>query len=389
MIPYGRQDIQEEDRAAVLEVLGSDFLTQGPTIARFEQAIASYCEVAFGTAFSSATSALHGAYYALGVGRGDLVWTTPNTFVATSNAAIYLGADVDFVDIDASTLNMSVDALRAKLEVAKERGRLPKVVSPVHFAGQCCDMRQINKLAKEYGFRVVEDASHAIGGRYDGSPVGNCRYADITVFSFHPVKIMTTGEGGLATSKDPGIKARLDMFRAHGITRDETRMRDTAHGPWYYEMLELGYNYRMTDMQAALGLSQLGRVDAYVARRHEIASQYDRAFADVGIGTPEQLEGQYSGYHLYVIRWPEGLGGKSRREAFDFLRSKGLGVNVHYIPVHMQPYYQDLGFKVGQFPEAERYYSEAITLPLFPQLSAEDISYVVKCVMQCAEGGIA
>jgi len=389
MIPYGRQDIREEDRAAVLEVLASDFLTQGPAIARFESSLTAYCDVAFGTAFSSATAALHGAYYALGVRKGDLVWTSPNTFVATSNAALYLGADVDFVDIDSRTLNMSIDALRAKLERAKEEGTLPKVVSPVHFAGQCCNMREIAQLAKIYGFFVVEDASHAIGGRYEGAPVGNCRYSDITIFSFHPVKIITTAEGGLATTKDPSIKSRLDMFRAHGITREDTRMREAAHGPWYYEMLELGYNYRMTDIQAALGLSQLSRVDDYVARRHEIAGIYDREFSNVGVGRPDQLQQQYSGYHLYVIRWPDGLGGKSRREAFDFLRNKGVGVNVHYIPVHLQPYYQDLGFKVGQFPDAERYYSEAITLPLFPQLSEEDIAHVIRCVKECAAGGVA
>ncbi|ARP94075.1 UDP-4-amino-4,6-dideoxy-N-acetyl-beta-L-altrosamine transaminase [Bordetella genomosp. 13] len=384
MIPYGRQDITREDCLAVQEVLQSDFLTQGPAVGRFENAVAAYCQAAAGSAFSSATAALHGAYHALGVGAGDLVWTTPNTFVATANAALYLGADVDFVDIDAATLNMSVDALQSKLEQAKEFGRLPKVVVPVHFAGQCCDMQAIAALSKAYGFRIVEDASHAIGGRYQGHPVGSCRYSDITVFSFHPVKIITTGEGGLATTNSAELKNRMDLFRAHGVTRDGALMRASQHGAWYYEMVSLGYNYRMTDIQAALGLSQLTRVDDYVARRHDIASMYDQAFRDIGVRLPAQSKSQYSGYHLYVIRWPDGLGGRTRRQAFDYLKEHGLYVNVHYIPVHLQPYYQDLGFKLGQFPKAEEYYGEAITLPLFPGLLEGDIAHVIASVRACA-----
>lgn len=365
MIPYGRQSIDEEDVQAVVEVLHSDFLTQGPMVPAFEGAVAEYCGSLYAVAVNSATSALHIACLALGVGKGDIVWTSPITFVASANCALYCGASVDFVDIDPATYNMSVDALRDKLEKAEKEGRLPKVVIPVHFAGQSCVMREIRALADHYGFRIIEDAAHAIGGKYLGEPVGCCRYSDITVFSFHPVKIITTGEGGMALTNDKRLARRMQLLRSHGVTRDADEMTHSPEGQWYYQQVDLGFNYRMTDIQAAIGVSQMRRLDDFVIRRHQIADEYKRALEELPLILPVQLPDCYSSYHLYPIRVHQS----ERGRVFNTLRENGVGVNVHYIPVYRQPHYVQLGFKPGLCPEAEHYYAEAISLPMCPILS--------------------
>ncbi len=372
MIPYGRQEVTQADIDAVVDVLRSDFLTQGPLVPRFERKLADYCGVAHAVAVNSGTSALHIACLALGIGEGDWLWTSPNTFVASANCALYCGAKVDFVDIDSRTYNMSVPLLAEKLVVAEREGRLPKAVAVVHFAGQPCDMQAVHDLARRYGFRVIEDASHAIGARYRGEKIGNCRYSDIVVFSFHPVKIVTTAEGGAACTNDAALARRMELFRTHGITRDPQLMEREADGPWYYEQIVLGYNYRMTDMQAALGLSQFDRIDAYVARRHKVAAAYDRTLSRLPIVCPWQDPNGYSAFHLYMVRLKLDQIKRSRGEVFAAMRASGIGVNLHYIPVHTQPYFQKLGFRAGQFPEAEHYYREAITLPIFPALTMAD-----------------
>ncbi len=365
MIPYGRQSVSEEDIAAVVDVLRSDFLTQGPQVPAFEHAVASYCGARQGVAVNSATSALHIACLALGLGPGDWLWTSPVSFVASANCGIYCGAGVDFVDIDPRTYNMCPGALEAKLVEADRNGTLPKVVVPVHLTGQPCDMAAISVLAKKYGFRVIEDASHAVGGRYREQAIGQCAYSDITVFSFHPVKIITSAEGGMALTNDTALAQRMRDLRSHGVTRDADRLtRD--EGPWYYEQQDLGYNYRMTDIQAALGRSQLSRLDPFIERRHAIARRYDEMLAGLALDTPWQHPEGHSAFHLYVIQLAEA---SKRRQLFEDLRAAGIGVNVHYIPIHRQPYYEALGFRQGQFPVAENYYSRAISLPMFATLT--------------------
>lgn len=385
MIPYGRQDITQADIDAVVDVLRSDYLTQGPMVPRFEQAIAGYCGAKHAVAVNSATSALHVACMALGLGPGDWLWTSPVTFVASANCALYCGAQVDFVDIDPATWNLCPRALEAKLAEAEKKGRLPKVVVAVHLCGQPCDMQAIHALAKKYGFRIVEDASHAVGGRYRGEPIGNGRYSDITVFSFHPVKIITTAEGGMALTNDDGLAASMALLRSHGITRDPAQMTHESDGPWYYQQIALGYNYRMTELQAALGLSQMRRIDDYVARRHAIARRYDSLLVELPVTVPWQHQDGYSGMHLYVVRLKLDRIGRSHREVFEAMRASGIGVNLHYIPVHTQPYYQRLGFKSGDYPEAERYYTEAISLPLFPTMSEEQQDDVVAALRMAVQ----
>ena len=369
MIPYGRQDINQQDINAVVEVLKSDFLTQGPQVPAFEQAIIDACDAKYAVAVNSATSALHIACLALGLGNDDWLWTTPNTFVASANCALYCGAKVDFVDIDPRTYNLCAKQLEKKLIAAQKVGKLPKIVIPVHFSGQSCDMQAIHELAKKYGFKIIEDASHAIGGKYKGEPIGNSRYSDITVFSFHPVKIVTTAEGGMAVTNNAKLAEQLNLLRSHGITRDEELMTKAADGPWYYQQIELGYNYRMTELQAALGLSQMQRLEAFVIKRHELASRYDNLLQDLPITLPWQHPDSYSARHLYVIRLQLEQINITHLDVFNALRAAGIQANLHYIPVHMQPYYQKMGFASGQFPEAEKYYKEAISIPLFSAMT--------------------
>ena len=385
MIPYGRQQVLAEDIAAVVAVLQSDFLTQGPVVPRFEGAVAERVGARHGVAANSATSALHIACMALGLGPGDWLWTSPITFVASANCALYCGARVDFVDIDPRTWNLDPVALKAKLLRAEAEGRLPKVVVPVHLCGQPCDMQAIHALGRRFGFRIVEDASHAIGGRYRDEPVGNCRHSDITVFSFHPVKIITTAEGGLATTQDDELAERMRLARSHGITRDPARMTHEPDGDWYYQQVALGYNYRLTDLQAALGLSQLSRLEALVARRHELARRYDRLLEALPVTRPWQHPDGYSGMHLYVVRLPEARPGPRHRQVFDAMRAAGIGVNLHYIPVHTQPWYRAMGFRDGDFPQAESYYREAITLPMFAHLAEPEQDRVVEALARALE----
>jgi UDP-4-amino-4,6-dideoxy-N-acetyl-beta-L-altrosamine transaminase len=373
MIPYGRQSISQADIDAVTEVLRSDFLTQGPVVPRFESVVASYCGSAHGVAVNSATSALHLACLALGVGSGDLVWTSPITFVASANCALYCGAEVGFVDIEPQTFTISPAALADKLVAAEKAGRLPKVVIAVHLCGQSCDMKAIAELAGRYGFRIIEDASHAIGARYRDEPVGSCRFSDITVFSFHPVKIITSGEGGLATTNNQALARKMQLLRSHGITRNQDEMTEPPHGPWYYQQIALGFNYRMTDMQAALALSQLDRLDEFVSRRHAIADRYDELLSGLPLECPQRSMDCYSAFHLYVIRLHDST---RHRSTFEALRDGGIGVNLHYIPVHLQPWYRDMGHVKGDYPEAERYYCTALSLPIFPALTRRDLDMV-------------
>lgn len=382
MIPYGRQDISDEDIQSVIEVLRSDWLTQGPAVPRFEQSIAEYCGAKHAIAVNSATSALHLACLSLGLGKGDLVWTSPITFVASANCALYCGADVDFVDIDPRTYNMSTRVLEEKLIAAERKGRLPKIVIPVHFAGQSCEMREINLLAEHYGFRIIEDASHAIGGKYLDGPIGNCRYSDIAVFSFHPVKIITTGEGGMAVTNDPELAERMALLRSHGITRDSTKMTKASDGPWYYQQIDLGFNYRMTDIQAALGSSQMERLDEFVSKRHVVAERYDALLTGLPVITPWRNPESLSAFHLYVVRLRLNEIEKTHLAVFEQMRSQGIGVNLHYIPVHLQPYYETLGFRSGYCPEGERYYGEAISLPLYPGLTEDNQNRVVDALKE-------
>ncbi|OWY37924.1 UDP-4-amino-4,6-dideoxy-N-acetyl-beta-L-altrosamine transaminase [Xenophilus sp. AP218F] len=373
-IPYGRQSISDDDIAAVEAVLRSDWLTQGPAIERFERMVAERCGARYAVAVSNATAALHIACLGMDIGPGDLVWTVPNTFVASANCARYCGADVDFVDIDADTFNLSLDALRAKLAQAERLGRLPDLLIPVHFAGQSCQMAEIASLAERYGFGVLEDASHAIGGSYGGAPVGSCRHSDAVVFSFHPVKIITSGEGGMVLTNDPALRQRLLRLRSHGITRDAGQMQGEAEGDWCYQQLELGYNYRLTDLQAALGCSQLERLDAFVARRRRLQAAYRNALSDLPLRMARQLPETDPAWHLLVVRLEQP---QWRKPMFDALRARGVLVNVHYQPIYQQPYYRQLGFPPGLCPEAEAYYQRALSLPLYFDLSDEAFDRVI------------
>ena len=369
IIPYGRQDIDESDIDAVASVLRSDFLTQGPIVPQFERAVADYCGVAHAVAMNSATSALHIACLAMGLGPGDWLWTSPITFVASANCALYCGAQVDFVDIDKNTYNLSPEALEHKLEAARREGRLPKIVVAVHLCGQPCDLAAIHALGQRYGFSIIEDASHAIGGRYKDSRIGNCRYSDVTVFSFHPVKIVTSAEGGMAVTNDGELASRMSRLRSHGITRDPALMTHEPDGPWYYQQVDLGYNYRMTELQGALGLSQMNRLDEYVARRHQLARRYDQKLKALPVTIPWQHPDGYSGLHLYVVRLDLGAIATTHKAAFKAMQAQGIGVNLHYIPVHLQPYYERMGFRPGDYREAEAYYAEAMTIPLYPTMT--------------------
>ncbi len=386
MIPYGKQDINQQDIDSVVDVLNSDFLTQGPQVPAFEQALIDHTGAQYALAVNSATSALHIACLALGLGEGDWLWTSPITFVASANCGLYCGAQVDFVDIDPDTYNMCPQRLEEKLIKAKAEDKLPKVVVPVHLCGQPCDMSAIAKLAKEYGFKVIEDASHAIGGKYLGLPIGNCEYSDITVFSFHPVKIVTTAEGGAVMTNQKALSDKMALLRSHGITRDPEQMEGESHGGWYYQQIDLGFNYRMTELQAALGVSQMKRLDDFIAARHHLADRYNELLKSLPVVLPYQLENTYSGLHLYVIRLQLEQISLTHKEVFDALRDRGIGVNLHYIPVHTQPYYEKMGFSVGDFPESERYYSEAISLPMFHCMTEAQQDTVVQVLTEILQG---
>lgn len=386
MIPYGKQDINQQDIDSVLDVLKSDFLTQGPQVPAFESALIEHTGASYALAVNSATSALHIACLALGLGQGDWLWTSPVTFVASANCGLYCGARVDFVDIDPDTYNMCPTRLEQKLIKAKAEGKLPKVVVPVHLCGQPCDMAAIGKLAKEYGFKLIEDASHAIGGRYQEQPIGNCEYSDITVFSFHPVKIVTTAEGGAVLTNSKELADKMALLRSHGITRDPELMRGESHGGWYYQQIDLGFNYRMTELQAALGVSQMKRLNEFVSARHELAQGYYTKLDNLPVILPYQLPDTYSGLHLFVIRLKLDDISLSHQQVFDALRERGIGVNLHYIPVHTQPYYQDLGFTEGDFPESEQYYREAISLPMFHGMTEAQQNTVVDVLTDILKG---
>ena len=382
-IPYGRQDINQADIDAVVAVLRSDFLTQGPVVPAFERAVAEYCGAQHAVAVNSATSALHIACLALGVGMGHSVWTTPITFVASANCALYCGATVDFVDIDPLTYNMSVARLAEKLTMAERAGKLPTVVIPVHMCGQSCEMAEIHELSLQYGFKIIEDASHAIGGIYKDEPIGNCRYSDITVFSFHPVKVITTGEGGMAATNDAQLAKHLRLLRSHGISSSAADMHARpTHEIWNYQQIDLGLNYRMTDIHAALGLSQMTRIDEFVAKRHQIANRYDEAFAKLPVITPWQIADAWSSYHLYPIRVRQADCGKTQREVYDAFMTAGFNVNLHYIPVYRQPYYEAMGFKAGYCPQAEFYHKETLSLPMFASLTSQDQEAAIATLMQ-------
>ncbi|MCG9639561.1 UDP-4-amino-4,6-dideoxy-N-acetyl-beta-L-altrosamine transaminase [Vibrio sp. Isolate34] len=386
VIPYGKQDINQQDIDKVIDVLKSDFLTQGPQVPAFEKALTEHTGAQYALAVNSATSALHIACLALDLGEGDWLWTTPVTFVASANCGLYCGAKVDFVDIDSATYNMCPKKLEQKLIAAKANGKLPKVVVPVHLCGQPCDMESIAKLAKEYRFKVIEDASHAIGGKYHDKPVGNGEYSDITVFSFHPVKIVTTAEGGAALTNQKELADKMALLRSHGITRDSEMMTEVSHGGWYYQQVDLGFNYRMTELQAALGVTQMQRLDEFVAARHMLSKRYNQMLSELPLVLPYQLENTYSGLHLFVIRLKLDEVSLTHKQVFDALRENGIGVNLHYIPVHTQPYYQAMGFTEGDFPESERYYQEAISLPMFHGMTEEQQNTVVRVVTEILTG---
>jgi len=382
VIPYGKQDIDQADIDSVIKVLQSDFLTQGSQVPLFEKTVSNYCGAAFGIAVNSATSALHIACLALGLGKGDWLWTSPNSFVASANCGLYCGAKVNFVDIDSKTYNLSAEELEKKLIQAKQDDNLPKIVIPVHFSGQSCDMKKIHSLSQEYGFKIIEDASHAIGGKYLDQPIGGCQYSDITVFSFHPVKIITTAEGGLATTNDKELSERMQLFRSHGITRNSELMSKLSEGGWYYQQVDLGFNYRMTELQAALGVSQMQRLDEFVTQRHTLQERYDSLLSDLPIVKPHQSQDSYSALHLYPIQIDLDSVDKDREKFFDELRQNGIGVNVHYIPIHTQPYYLQFGFKVGDFPNSESYYNRAISIPLFHTMTVEQQDEVLNVLIR-------
>lgn len=385
MIPYGRQEISEEDVSAVVEALRSDFLTQGPKVPLFEKIVVDYCGTKYGVAVNSATSALHIACLALELGEGDWLWTSPNSFVASANCGLYCGAMIDFVDIDPQTYNLSVKELEKKLIQAKKENKLPKILVTVHFAGQSCDMKKIYKLSREYGFFIIEDAAHSIGGKYLDKSIGGCQYSSITVFSFHPVKIITTAEGGLATTNSKKLAEKMELFRSHGVTRNQSLMTKKNDGPWHYQQINLGFNYRMTELQAALGISQMKKLDEFVSRRHILQEKYDILLASLPVIKPYQDQDCYSALHLYPIQLDLDKKSKSRRQIFNELRENGIGVNVHFIPIHTQPYYQQLGFKEGDFPNSEYYYSRAISIPLFHAMTLnqqDEVCDALKSVLQ-------
>ena len=377
MIPYGKQSISKSDIEAVKKVLKSDFITQGPKVPEFEKIVKNFVGSKYAFAMNSATSSLHIACLAIGLKKGDFLWTSSNSFVASANCGIYCGAKIDFVDIDPNSYNMDMKLLKEKLEIAKKNKKLPKVVIPVHMAGQSCDMKTMRALSKQYGFKIIEDASHGIGSKYNDKYVGGCQYSDITVFSFHPVKIITTGEGGVATTNNRALAKKIDILRTHGITKNKKDMINPSHGPWYFEQLELGFNYRMTDIHASLGINQMKSLKKFVTKRNSLARNYNNLLKALPLSTPEQSENTLSSFHLYIVRIDLKKLKNKKNKIFNLLRKKGIGVNVHYIPIHYHPFYQNLKFKKGYLPETEKYYEEALSLPIYPDLSFKDQKYIV------------
>ena len=387
MIPYGRQEVTDDDILQVKRVLRSNFLTQGPVVPKFEKAVTEYCGVDYGVAVNSATSALHIACLALNLGPGDWLWTSANTFVASANCALYCGANIDFIDIDPKTYNMCITSLSNKLSKAEKLGKLPKIIIPVHFAGQPCDMLKIQNLSKKYGFKIIEDASHAIGSSFNKVKTGSCKYSDITIFSFHPVKIITTGEGGIALTKNKKLSNKMKRLRSHGITRDKKMMKARPKNEiWNYQQIELGFNYRITDLQASLGLNQLKRLNKYVRIRHEIAKQYNNKLKDLAVELPFQFPKSFSSYHLYPIRVRKNLTGPSQKKDYISLHEKKIYANIIYIPVHRHPFYENLGFKKNDFPEAEKFYKEVICLPMYPSLSQNQQNTVINSIKSIFKG---
>ena len=383
MIPYGRQEITNEDIAEIEKVLKSDFLTQGPIVPKFEKSVASYCNASYAVAVNSATSALHISCLALDLSPGDWLWTSPNSFVASANCGLYCGANIDFVDIDPKTYNISIDLLSDKLKKAKKINRLPKIVIPVHFAGQPCDMQAIYDLSLKYGFKKIEDASHAIGASYNQTKVGSCKYSDVTVFSFHPVKIITTGEGGMALTNDKKLEESIRRLSTHGITKDKSIMSSRSMDEiWNYQQIQLGFNYRMNDLQAALGLSQLKRLDKYIARRHEIAAYYNLKLEKLPIVIPWQLPKTFSSYHLYPICTKDGSNKELQKKIYNKLIKNEIAANLHYIPIHRHPYYEKLGFKKGHFLESEKFHRKVVSLPIFPLLKEDQCIKVVNVISE-------
>jgi len=379
LIPYGKHHITDDDIDEVVKVLKSDFITQGPKIPEFEEMIKKYTGAKYAIAVNSATSALHIACKALALGKGDILWTSPITFVASANCALYCNAQIDFVDIIPETYNLCPIALEKKLVQAKKDNKLPKIVIPVHLAGQSCDMNRIYELSQEYSFKIIEDASHAIGGKYKNEPIGQSRYSDITIFSFHPVKIITSAEGGMAITNNFELAEKMELLRTHGITRNNSLMKRIPDGPWYYEQIDLGFNYRMSDIHAALGISQMKRIDEYIEKRHNIVEKYNTSFQGLPIKTPFQTQDTFSSFHLYIIRIENILENTSKLKKFHMhLINKKIGVNLHYIPLHIQPYYREMGFKMGDFPQAEKYYREAVSLPIYPNLTEENQNIVIE-----------
>jgi UDP-4-amino-4,6-dideoxy-N-acetyl-beta-L-altrosamine transaminase len=377
MIPYGKQNINQDDIESVVDVLKSDYLTQGPKVPLFEKKISEYSNSKYAVAVNSASSALHIACLALGLKQGDILWTSPNSFVASANCGLYCGAKVDFVDINPLTYNLCPSELEKKLIKAKKENKLPKILIPVHFAGQSCDMKKIHLLSKDYEFKIIEDASHAIGGKYLQKPIGGCQYSDITIFSFHPVKIITTAEGGIATTNDKKLLSRMQLFRSHGITKDPKSMTKNSEGDWYYQQIDLGFNYRMTELQAALGISQMNRLDEFVKKRHILKDRYDHLLSELPIMKPYSSSDTYSALHLYPIQIDRDKSNFSRVKLFNELRKKGIGVNIHYIPIHTQPYFLNMGFEYGDFPVAESYYQNSISLPIFSQMSFNEQDNII------------
>ena len=382
MIPYAKQDISDEDIDSVIEVLKSDFLTQGNKVPLFEDIISERVGAKYALAANSATSCLYLSCLSLGLSKEDILWTSPITYVASANCALYCGAEVDFVDIDPLTWNISVEILEEKLKTARKIKKVPKILVLVHLAGNPCDLQKVFDLSKEYGFSIIEDASHALGSKYSGEHIGSSVYSDISVFSFHPVKNITTGEGGMILTNNQKLSEKIHLYRSHGITRDTKKMINKEEGLWYYEQLLLGFNFRMSDIHAALGISQMNSLDKFISIRNELSQIYTEELKGLPLTIQRVRKEDLSAWHIFVIRLKLSELKLSRLEIYNSLRNKGIGVNVHYIPVHLHPFYKNLGFNKGDFPNSENYYDGAITIPMFTKLKKKEIKYVIQALKE-------